>query len=171
MSPYLPIVCFVVTLTFFCSESLLAKSKQDPINPKEVLAKADIENGKSIFEKGAPLVGAHLPFQGGPHWLRSQGGSCSTCHGPKGLGNIEPDFCFLTTPPISYKYLAGSGYPFNARQDGSHPAYTELTLKRLLETGYKPNGIEVDYCMPRWRLSDKIFNDLLGYLISLDESR
>jgi len=158
----------VIAFIVISAPAIMANGKQDDINPQAILDESNLENGKSIYVTGAPLSKPHLSFNAGPHWLRTEGGGCGICHGPKGLGNIQPEFCFVTTPPITFKYLTGDGYPSASRQNGTHPNYSARTLQRAIETGIKPNGYELDYCMPRWRISDKDFKDLLGHLISLD---
>lgn len=135
---------------------------------KRIIENADLENGKSIYEHGKRHNGPRIAFNGGPHWMRSQSAGCQTCHGPQGLGGKTPDFCTVETPPITCKYLRGNGYSLASRKNGEHPAYDEHALKKALKTGVKPNGIEMDYCMPRWRFINKDFFDLLGYLHTLE---
>ena|GEM_PF-2718450 len=135
---------------------------------KLIVKNVDMENGKSIYEHGKRFNGPRIAFNGGPHWMRTENTGCQTCHGPKGIGGVLPDYCTTTSPPITYKYLKGSGYSFVSRRNGNHPAYNKHTLKNALKTGFKSNGFEMDYCMPRWRLIDKDFLDLLGYLHTLD---
>ncbi|CCH47572.1 c-type cytochrome [Pseudodesulfovibrio piezophilus] len=160
-------LCALVLLTSLLLP-LTAYGNEKNIDKKKILAEATTANGESIFLHGKHSHGAHIPFDGGPYWLRNKGGGCAACHGVQGLGGIQPDFCFVVTPPISFKYLVEDGYPFASRQDGSHPAYTMRTLQEALYEGLRPNGYEMDYCMPRWKMSDNDFRDLLSYLIRLD---
>lgn len=164
--PILLSICLTLAVSLHPTE---AHSTDQTLNKEAILAEANLENGKSIYTKGRQLDGPFVTFTGGPHWLRSQGGSCVTCHGEDGLGDLQPDLCFTTTPPITFKYLAGDGYPFASRQSGAHPAYTLRSLESVVETGFKPNGFEMDYCMPRWKFFSDNLRDLVGYLISLDE--
>lgn len=140
-----------------------------PLHVKALLEKANLENGKLIYDTGKHLSGGYISFKAGPHWLHSDGGGCAACHGKNGRGNSNVDSCFSAAPPIAYKFLAGNGYPATQRANGEHPIFTEKSLRRLLEYGFKPQGDETDYCMPRWNLSDKNYSDLLGYLIELDK--
>ena len=167
-SPLLFALCLTLTVSLYAAD---AQSTEQTINKEAILAEADLENGKSIYTNGRQLDGPFITFTGGPHWLRSQGGSCVTCHGEDGLGDMQPELCFTTTPPITFKFLAGDGYPFASRQSGAHPAYTMRSLQSVVESGYKPNGFEMDYCMPRWKFFGENFRDLVGYLISLDEKK
>jgi len=138
---------------------------------KTILAEASLPNGRAIFKTGKFENGIRVPIQGGPHWIHSDGGGCATCHGPNGLGGIEPDFCSIVTPPISYRYLVGNGYHFTQRQNGTHPPYTLRTLKIALQSGINSRDYEMDYCMPRWRMNDSALRDLAGYLTHLDTIR
>ncbi len=141
----------------------------EAIDPGAILDKANLKNGESIYNTGKRAKGAHLAFTAGPNWLHVEGGGCAECHGKRGWGNTMPTFCTTRTPPVTYKYLAGNGYPFTARQDGSHPVYTMRAFKTLMRAGIKSNGYEADFCMPRYRISVDELRDLMGYLIKLDD--
>lgn len=141
-----------------------------PIDPHKALAEADIANGKSIFLTGKRANGAYLSFIAGPNWLHVDGGGCAACHGNRGGGGGTPDFCNSPAPPITYKFLAGDGYPPKLRKS-THPAYTRNDLERMVLHGIMPTGRDADFCMPRWKMSDEDFRDLLGYLIQLDDLR
>ncbi len=159
----------VVTISLFLAQTNALRA-DNAIDTQKLMSEASLSNGKSIYNEGEIERGARIPIQAGPNWLHVDGGGCTKCHGPQGLGSLEPDMCFITTPPITYRYLAGDGYPLAARQDGSHPKYTLHTLKLAVQAGIKPNEYDMDYCMPRWRFSKDSFRDLVAYLIHLDTS-
>ncbi len=142
---------------------------EQALDSNEILRTAVISNGKSIYDTGKREKGAHMAFTGGPYWLHVDGGGCAKCHGKRGWGSVVPTDCNSKTTPITFKYLAGNGYPFSAREDGTHPVYTTYTFKVLMRSGLKPNGYEADYCMPRYFISNDEIRDLLGYLIELDK--
>lgn len=152
------LIITVLLANIFLALPLFAGDKKDGGKPafdkKQILAKANIENGKAIYDTGTPLNGVHITFNGGPHWMRTERTGCSTCHGPAGQGHIMPDFCTMETPGITVRHL-------------EHTGYTMRSLDRALVVGYKLDGQEMDYCMPRWKLKDENLLDLVGYLISL----
>lgn len=158
----------VAALFIVCIASTSAHSDQ-ALDSTKILKTAVISNGKSIYETGRRETGTDLAFTAGPNWLHVDGGGCIECHGKRGWGSMVPTFCTSTTPPITFKYLAGNGYPLAARQDGTHPAYTEYSFKALMRSGVKPTGYEADFCMPRYFISIQEMLDLLGYLIELDK--
>lgn len=142
----------------------------EPIDPNLLRRKADIDNGEAMYVTGKRKGSAALTFAGGPNWLHVEGGGCIQCHGKRGWGNVVPTFCTTKSPPITYKYLAGDGYPASARKDGRNPAYTMYSFKIMMRTGVKSNGYETDFCMPRYNISNKELQDLMGYLIILDDN-
>ncbi len=49
----------------------------------------------------------------------------------------------------------------------THPRYTDDLIKRAVTQGIKADGKPLDPVMPRWKLSDEDFRDLLAYLKQL----
>lgn len=84
------------------------------------------------------------------------------------LGQSYTEALHDENSPISFRYLAGDGYPESARKDGTHPVYTMYSFKMIMRNGVKTNGYSADFCMPRYRVSNEELIDLLGYLITLD---
>lgn len=144
-------------------------AEEVPLVVQAIIKKANLKNGRTIYNTGKHANGNYVSFRAGPSWLHSEGGGCAACHGKNGRGGLEPAFCFGKTPPIAFKFLAGDGYPPAKRKSGEHPAYTIKEIRYLIEDGSKPNNYELDYCMPRYKLSETDFFDLLGYLIDLDK--
>lgn len=166
---HFPFVLHALTALLVVCVVATASHSDQPLDPDVILESAVISNGKSIYETGRREKGAFLAFTGGPNWLHVEGGGCIECHGKRGWGYVVPTFCTNKTPPITFKYLAGDGYPLSARQNGSHPAYTVYSFKALLRSGVKSTGYEADYCMPRYFISTQEIQDILGYLIELDK--
>ena len=48
-----------------------------------------------------------------------------------------------------------------------HPPYTDLLIRRAITEGRDPAGNPLDWTMPRWRMGDADFADLLAYLKTL----
>lgn len=131
---------------------------------------ASRQNGMSIYYDGVTLAGRRIPFEGGPHWLSMHGGGCASCHGKDGRGNIVPMMCNKPTPPITLEALLSGGHEHAGGETGeAHEQYTLQSLRRALESGIEPSGETLDYCMPRWRLGDGDFRDLVLFLSDLPE--
>lgn len=111
-------------------------------------------NGEQIYYTGVSSRSGPIPFLGGPMWLRMHGGGCAACHSSAGRGGV-PVMMGTTVPPdIRYARLTEvhRGEP----QEPAHSAYTDALIKRALTEGADPSGRELDWTMPRWRLSDTI---------------
>lgn len=149
--------CVLLTIVFMAFPMSAKETKPDAktsFDKNRILAKADLENGKAIYDTGTPIKGVHITFYGGPHWLRTEKAGCANCHGPTGQGHIMPDFCTTEAPGITIRHLESMGYSVQS-------------LDNTLVAGYKPDGQEMDYCMPRWKMRDSHLLDLVAYLISL----
>ena len=95
--------------------------------------------------------------------------ACIVCHRRSGLGTQEGRYLI---PPIIGKYLFRPG--LKAVQDMSLPhvegylpsrtAYTDATLARVIREGIDPDGHELNYLMPRFRLDDADMASLIAYL-------
>lgn len=112
-------------------------------------------NGESIYFTGINEEGERIPFTGGPYWLLNHGGSCINCHGRNGRGGIIPMMCSVTTPDIRYSALTS----------GEHEhAYTDENIKDAIIMGFDPDNKLLDWCMPRWHMSDNDVGDTIDYL-------
>jgi cytochrome c oxidase subunit 2 len=49
-----------------------------------------------------------------------------------------------------------------------HPPYTDELIKRAITEGLDPAGEPLDLTMPRWQMSERDLDDLLGFLKTLD---
>ena len=112
-------------------------------------------NGEMIFMTGVNEKGERIPFTGGPQWLYMHGGGCASCHGTDGKGGIYPMMCGVKTPDIRYSTLT--------KKHGM----SDEEIKRAITKGVGDEGEELDYCMPRWQMTEKDLNDLIDYLKEL----
>ena len=122
-------------------------------------------NGEQIYYTGVSCRTGPIPLQGGPMWLWMQGGGCVTCHGVQGRGGVPVMMGTKTPSDISYARLTEEKH--QEQGDAEHAPYTDALIKRALIEGVDPAGHPLDWTMPRWRLSDEDFEDLLAYLKSL----
>lgn len=109
-------------------------------------------NGERIYFTGINDKGERIPFTGGPQWLVMHGGSCVNCHGRDGRGGIMPMMCSKEAPDIRYSSLAEE--------------MSEEEIKIAITKG-EHEGETLDWCMPRWQMSDKDLNDVIAYLKEL----
>ncbi|MBX5491686.1 MAG: c-type cytochrome [Chloroflexi bacterium] len=115
--------------------------------------------GAWIFRTGTRPDGSPLPYSGGMMMRLS----CADCHGPDGHGLRTPMFI---SPDITYRNLtdpAGMLEP-----DGSRGStYTDGLIRRAVVQGVDAEGKPLAWPMPRWRLSEAEWRDLLAYLKAL----
>ncbi len=112
-------------------------------------------NGELIFMTGVNEEGERVPFVGGPQWLYMHGGGCASCHGTDGKGGVYPMMCDVKTPDIRYSTLT------------EEHGMSEEDIKKAITRGIDGEGEELDYCMPRWQMSEKDLNDVVEYLKEL----
>ena len=112
-------------------------------------------NGEMIFMTGVNEKGERIPFIGGPQWLYMHGGGCASCHGTDGKGGIYPMMCGVKTPDIRYSTLSQK-----------HGMSDEDIMKAITQ-GVGDEGEELDYCMPRWQMTEKDLNDVVEFLKEL----
>ncbi|MFO7966334.1 MAG: cytochrome c [Archaeoglobaceae archaeon] len=112
-------------------------------------------NGESIYYTGINLQGERIPFNSGPTWLYQHGGSCVNCHGRNGEGGITPMMCNVRTPDITYSAMTG----------GEHDhKFTDQQIKDAITRGLDHDGEQLDWCMPRWQMSNEDLTDTVDYL-------
>jgi len=109
-------------------------------------------NGERIYFTGINERGERIPFTGGPQWLIMHGGSCVNCHGRDGSGGFTPMMCNGVAADIRYSEL---------KEEMSDEEIKIAITKGIHE------GKELDWCMPRWQLSEEDLNDLIEYLKKL----
>ncbi len=113
-------------------------------------------NGERIYFTGIDEHGERIPFTGGPQWLANHGGSCVNCHGRDGKGGVVPMMCSKAAPDIRYSTLLEDGM-------------SDEDVKNAITKGVH-EGEVLDWCMPRWQMSDEDVNDVLQYLKELSGS-
>lgn len=133
--------------------------------------------GEEIYLRGKLPTGAVVA--GG----RDAGGStagtdaaCVNCHRPSGLGMAEGQ---IVIPPITARYLYSPGVLITStprsHNEGPAPtgrgAYTDETLARAIREGIGPDGRELGYLMPRYKLDDATMASLIAYLKTLSSGR
>jgi hypothetical protein len=69
-------------------------------------------------------------------------------------------------PDVHYDSLAKQEHMHGGSTE-THPKYTNDLIRRAVTEGINAAGEPLDSVMPRWRLSDKDFDDLVDYLKQL----
>lgn len=123
-------------------------------------------NGEMVYHTGVNEDAYRIIPNGGPNWLYMHGGSCVDCHGKDGRGGIVPMMCAEESPAITYHALTEEEHEEHGEEE--HPPYTEETIKIAITQGIEPNNETVDWCMPRWQMSEKDLDDLVDYLKTLE---
>ncbi len=116
-------------------------------------------NGQQIFLTGVSRRGV-VRISGGPIWFQMHGGGCATCHGPDGRGGTVTMMGRLEAPDITYENLTSES---EAEEHGG-VRYTDALIKRAVTRGIDAGGDRLNSNMPRWRMSDADFDDLLDYM-------
>lgn len=115
--------------------------------------------GERIFRTGTDVTGRAIPYSGGMMMRMA----CADCHGVDGHGRRTPMFL---SPDITYRNLtdpAGMVEPDGQRG----PTYTDALIRRAVTQGLDAEGKPLAWPMPRWRLTDQEWQDLLAYLKAL----
>ncbi|AIG97010.1 c-type cytochrome [Archaeoglobus fulgidus] len=110
-------------------------------------------NGEKIYFTGINEKGERIPFTGGPQWLVMHGGSCVNCHGRDGRGGLVPMMCNEKAPDIRYSAL-------------TEEEMSDEEIRIAITKGEHDNET-LDWCMPRWQMSDEDLNDIIAYLKEL----
>lgn len=115
--------------------------------------------GEWIFRTGFDVDGAPIPYTGGMMMRMA----CADCHGLDGRGLRTPMF---VSPDITYRNLTD---PAGMREPDGHRGhtYTDDTIRRAVTQGVDAEGRPLAWPMPRWRLTDRQWSDLLAYLKTL----
>jgi len=102
--------------------------------------------------------------------------SCQSCHQRSGMGSIEGTVVTLpTTGTWLYKPLVGeemspqseARVPKRLSPPPFREAYTDQTVARAIWRGIDPNGRELSWVMPRYKLSTENMDILVYYLKNL----
>ncbi len=125
-------------------------------------------NGEAIYYTRTNRNGTEILFDKGPKWLISRKIGCVACHGAKGKGGYLIWPSLKIASDIRYDSLVKEEHVHGGKID-THPRYTDELIKRALTEGIDAAGKPLDSVMPRWKLSDRDFADLLTYLKQLSE--
>lgn len=120
-----------------------------------------VADGEIVFRTGTDADGRPIPYTNGLPMLTS----CAACHGDRGQGGrVQVMMRAVEVPGISWPELTEANHEAGA---AGHEPYTEATLRRAITTGVDPDGEPLDPLMPRWQLSDQVWEALLAYLRTL----
>lgn len=70
--------------------------------------------------------------------------------------------CDEETPPITYHDLTEGDH--ETHEGGEHPPYNDESIRKAITDGIKPDGRELDSCMPKWEMTDEDLDNVIGYL-------
>ncbi|MBI4737272.1 MAG: hypothetical protein HY766_14650 [candidate division NC10 bacterium] len=110
-------------------------------------------------------------FQGGlwgdASWPMGPWGAGSMVIGPGMMRGMGPGMMGGALPSdIRYEALTKEEHR-EGEKAREHPPYTDDLIKRAITRGVDPAGNSLDWTMPRWRMGDADFADLLAYLKTL----
>jgi cytochrome c553 len=168
--------CAIALVCVLLVASPCLAARKRPQVPTEAGEKIYLEG---VLSTGAPLRGERAsepPVQG-------TAAACANCHRRSGLGELEGR---TLVPPTTAKYLyrprsrdrpstlqsaaltmAEPGARPQVLQLSERAAYTDATLARAIREGVGPDGLALDYLMPRFRIDDADMASLIAYLKQL----
>jgi len=118
--------------------------------------------GKQIYSSGTSASGkditAHMGIGGFP--LPASAMPCASCHGPDGRGRPEGG---VIPSNITWGHLT-TGYGHQHSYGREHPAFTEDTAARAVESGVDPAGNRLDLAMPVYKMENDDLAALIAYL-------
>lgn len=120
---------------------------------------ADLDIGRALYQDGLRANGEPLTaiVTGDVEILGTQF-SCNGCHGISGMGSREAS---IIVPIIAGPIL------FAPAVQPERAAYDIESLATVLRDGITPSGRQIDWLMPRYRLSDEEVGSLSAYLATL----
>lgn len=119
------------------------------------------KRGRSIYFGGASPSGRAITSIVSGTELPASSLPCGSCHGPEGNGIAEGT---ITPADIRASVLA------QPRLDGRiRPRYDDASLRRTIARGVDSAGHPLSPVMPRYRMHDDDFDDLLAYLRRLGD--
>ncbi len=120
-------------------------------------------NGERIYYTGISDRTGPIPRVGDPPWAQQPGVGCVACHGVSGRGGVPVMMGTAIPADIRYEALIKGEYEHGKKET----PYTDALIKRAVTEGLDPEGKPLDWTMPRWKMDDTDFADLLTYLKSL----
>ncbi|TET53028.1 MAG: c-type cytochrome [Actinobacteria bacterium] len=127
--------------------------------------------GEQIYNTGRGEDGKLISFSSGPHWMSMHGGSCASCHGKKGKGDIRVDMTDEIAPAITWDALVKGEHEHKDEEKNhkdEHQPYNEETVKKAIIEGKNPSGDSLNSAMPRWKMNDKEVKEVIKFLKTLD---
>jgi len=123
-------------------------------------------NGERIYYTGTNDDGISVPYEEGPKWFQRRKIGCVACHGENGKGGYLIWPSLKMAPDVRYDSLVKKEHVHGDRIE-IHPRYTDDLIRRALTEGINAAGESLDIVMPRWKLTDRDFADLIDYLRQL----
>ena len=170
-----------VTISWADSEKKEETAPAISQEAKDFVKDASLANGQRIYYYGTNLNGVRIPITGGPNWMYMHGGGCASCHGEDGRGGYYPMMCGVRSEAITFNALTSpheeaevqEGKEVKEKEEKGAAGHEEThftipTIRRAIEQGIDDEGDALNLCMPRWKMSDQDFRDLLAYLMYLD---
>lgn len=141
------------------------RSAQLPSQPFE-------SNGQRIYFTGSSRTGPPVRAQmAGMHRMAPGRMACVTCHGPDGRGGtVRMMMDTFEAPNIRWAHLTEEGHhdTENGDEVEEHPPYSERTIRQAITQGVNPAGQELNWAMPRWKMTESQLDDLVSYLKTLE---
>lgn len=143
------------------------------VGSRDGAADTALARGEAIFQAGVDAAGRPIPrtldgnrggmMMGGAMMGAVAGGGCAACHGADGRGRATRRF---TAPDITYGNLTDPAGMLEPDGGRGH-TFSADDIRRAVTDGVGPDGERLDWPMPRWRLTDRQWADLLAYLKTL----
>jgi len=134
-------------------------------------------DGESIYRQGVLSSGTTIRAEREPGIsIEGAEAACVNCHRRSGLGSAEGRY---KIPPITGKYLfrpsgnniESSSISYLKGVQSNRTAYTDAALVRAIRDGVNPDGRDLSFLMPRFKLNDEEMNSLISYLKGLSNNQ
>ncbi len=126
-------------------------------------------NGERIYFTATSVSGSSISSRGGGMHMGMMKGACADCHGAdRQGGRLMPRFWKLAPALTAVALFKEKEHGKSVADDdhGDHEGYTDKTLRRAITRGLDPSNKPLDGAMPRWLMSPKDLDDLIGFLKS-----
>ncbi len=124
--------------------------------------------GERVYYEGVGTDGRFIPFTGGPPWLATIAErGCVNCHGIDGRGGFTLMMTSVVATDITYTALTSEEHHHGDQYEFHEGRYTDEDIRRAVIQGMDPSGRELSVMMPRWKMTEEDFRELLAYLKEL----
>ncbi len=127
-------------------------------------------NGERIYFTATSSSGQPITYSGSIRMMHTI--NCVNCHGSDGKGGrVNMMMWSFNVPDITWDNLTEEERheePEGGEEHEEHPPYTEETLKLAITRGINPAGEPLDEEMPRWQMSGRDLDDLVGFIKTLN---